>query len=166
MFLGIPRETGSSEGLTSFISFPLLQSAGFPSRLSRDGSLSQDHTAGSGLTRTPLSQSLHQLFKEQPQVQKQLPLCCCSGKALDAMGPGRWERDLERLTSDTDPPVILGHIACNTAPNSHDSHVLSVLALSLFTDEAVEAWRGSAGCLGVSRRTVRKQGISTPGGPI
>lgn len=48
MFLGIPRETGSSEGLTSFISFPLLQSAGFPSRLSRDGSLSQDHTAGSG----------------------------------------------------------------------------------------------------------------------
>lgn len=57
VFLGIPRETGSSEGLTSFISFPLLQSAGFPSGSSRDGSLSQDHTAGSGLTQTPLSQS-------------------------------------------------------------------------------------------------------------
>lgn len=77
-------------------------------------------------------------------------------------GRGIWQR----LTADPDPPVILGHIARNTPPNSHDSHVLSVLALSPFTDEAVEAWRGSAGCVGVSRRMVRKQGISTPGGLV
>lgn len=75
MFLGIPRETGSGEGLTSFISFPLLQSAGFPSRLSRDGSLSQDHTAGSGLTQTPLSPS-----KSSPRCKSSCLLAVALGR--------------------------------------------------------------------------------------
>lgn len=83
----------------------------------------------------------------------------------------RWDRKdgrgiWQRLTADTDRPVILGYMACTASLNSPDSPVLSVLALSPFTDEAVEAWRGSAGCLGVSLQTVRKQGISTPGGLV
>lgn len=96
MFLGIPRETGNSKGLTSFISFPLHPSVShFPPRLSRDGSLSQDHTAGSGLTPTRLPcPSLHsKLFKQQPRVQKQLPALPLLGEDAGGSGTVQTERD-------------------------------------------------------------------------
>ena len=53
----------------------------------------------------------------------------------------RWDRKdgrgiWQRLTADTDRPVILGYMACTASLNSPDSPVLSVLALSPFTDEA------------------------------